>query len=177
MQATDGFYNFSNIRYAEPPIGELRFRAPVPVKGSDNTTVNTGSVGVICPQSSPGWGQIADKFFPDYLEGIPFNLSATEAANNASSTGASTKQDPRTSEDCLFLDVIVPQQVFNAQNGTSGAPVMVWFYGGYTFGNKAGSGNPAGLLKASQNTGGPGVIYVSFNYRVSGARPILHEPN
>lgn len=62
-QATGGFYNSSNIRYAEPPIGGLRLGAPVPVSGTHNGTLNKDDRGVVCPAPSLGWGQIADKFF------------------------------------------------------------------------------------------------------------------
>ena len=138
------------------------------MKNTGNKNVNDGSAGVICPQASPGWGKYADEFFTGYLKGERnFSLSAAEAAANASAGSTPPPPaDPRTSEDCLFLDIVVPEKVFHGSNGTSGAPVMVWFYGGYTFGDKAGSGNPAGLIKASQDTGNPGVLYLSFNYRV-----------
>ena len=79
-------------------------------------------------------------------------------------------QDPRTTEDCLFLDVVVPQSNFekacNTTNNTSGAPVLVWIYGGgYTFGEKSGN-NAAGLIKASQANDTDGIIFVSLNYRL-----------
>lgn len=75
--------------------------------------------------------------------------------------------DPRTTEDCLFLDVVVPKRIFDNAGQGSGAPVLVWFYGGgYTAGSKAGSGNPAGLIKRSTNKMATGVIYVSLNYRL-----------
>jgi carboxylesterase type B len=40
--------------------------------------------------------------------------------------------DPRTTEDCLFLDVVVPKSTFDqASNGTGekgkGAPVLAWW--------------------------------------------------
>ena len=85
-------------------------------------------------------------------------------------------QDPRITEDCLVLDVFVPEKVFSSNTGirsgnnTGGAPVMVWIYGGgYTIGDKAGSGvyDPAGLIKASQVGGSEGIIFVAPNYRVS----------
>jgi hypothetical protein len=38
--------------------------------------------------------------------------------------------------------------------------------GGYTAGSKGGSGNPGGLIKASQARGGNGIIYVAMNYRL-----------
>jgi len=78
--------------------------------------------------------------------------------------------DPRESEDCLFLDVLVPTQVFEKKqkNDYKGAPVMVWIYGGgFTFTDN--SGNPAGIIRRSQERDGDqdGIIYVKPNYRVS----------
>ena len=149
-------------------MGDLRFRAPVLPTGR-NTTINDGSVGAICPQANPAWELITEAFVPDYLEGKPFNLSAAEASLS-SMTGSLPPQDPRTTEDCLFLDVVVPQSVFqsasNTTNNTSGAPVLVWIYGGgYTFGEKSAY-NAAGLIKASQTTSKDGIIFVSLNYRL-----------
>ncbi len=167
LQSTAGFYNFTNIRYAEPPVGNLRFRAPVPVTTKSNTVQN-GSVGAICPQASPAWLAITSTFIPAYLSGKPYDYAAAVAALSNSSSAAPA-MDPRTSEDCLFLDVVVPKQIFDqaGNQSCSGAPVMVWIYGGgYTFGNKNGNGNPAGLIKASQASGSTGIIYVALNYRV-----------
>jgi len=71
---------------------------------------------------------------------------------------------------------VVPQGIFESRNRGYGAPVLVWIYGGgYTGGSKSGSGNPAGLLARSENNGGQGVIYVSFNYRL-GAFGFLSGP-
>lgn len=140
---------------------------------SDGGPVNNGSVGRICPQANPGWELIAAQFIPSYLAGIPFNASSLGSpSSNSSSAPKLPPLDPRTTEDCLFLDVVVPQAIFrnacNTTNNTSGAPVLVWIYGGgYTAGDKSSSGNPAGLIKASQVTGSDGVVYVSMNYRVS----------
>lgn len=67
--------------------------------------------------------------------------------------------DPRTTEDCLFLDVVVPQAIFDQAGSGEGAPVMVWIYGGgYTAGSKSGSGNPAGLIARSESNSSSGVI-------------------
>jgi carboxylesterase type B len=96
--------------------------------------------------------------------------------------------DPRTSEDCLFLDVIVPTKIFNSTKShkkrgslenvnckpgklckekPAGAPVLVWIYGGgYTGGDKTSSGNPAGLIASSLQNGSEGVVYVAMNYRL-----------
>ncbi|MCJ1467118.1 hypothetical protein MMC07_005740 [Pseudocyphellaria aurata] len=164
-----GYYNFSNIRYAEPPVGELRFRAPVPPRAR-NKTVNQGEIGRICPQADPAWLLIAAQFLPAYLAGKPFNGSAAEAALAASSIKP-PPQDPRTSEDCLFLDVIVPQKVFSqARNAVKpAAPVLVWIYGGgYVNGEKTGNGlyTPAGLFNASRAAVSKEFIFVALNYRL-----------
>lgn len=180
VNTTGSYYNFSNIRYAEPPIGELRFRAPVPVTSKrTSNTVNTGNVGRICPQANPAWELIAEQFDPAYLTGQPFILSAAEAAL-AKAAGSAPSQDPRTSEDCLFLDVVVPEKIFNSKTHRrgAGAPVLVWIYGGgYTAGEKTGFGqyNPSGLIKASQVSGSDGVVFVSINYRL-GAFGFLSGP-
>lgn len=169
MQSTGGFYNFSNIRYAQPPVGELRFRAPLPPTGR-NTTVDNGSVGRICPQASPAWELIAEVFDTDYLEGKPYNGSASSSTSSGGAAPSLPPQDPRTTEDCLFLDVVVPETIFQCAsqttNDTSGAPVLVWIYGGgYTAGEKSAY-NAAGLIKASQATNTDGIIFVSLNYRL-----------
>ena len=149
-------------------MGDLRFRAPLPPQGR-NATVENGSVGRICPQANPAWELIAAVFDPAYLEGKPFNLSAT-LADLASESSSLPSLDPRTTEDCLFLDVVVPQKVFesasNSTNFTSGAPVLVWIYGGgYTAGEKSAH-SPAGLIRASQVNKTEGIIFVSLNYRL-----------
>ena len=52
------FYNFSNIRYAAPPVGNLRFRAPQP-PAKNRGQVQVGLPDRICPQASPSWEVIA----------------------------------------------------------------------------------------------------------------------
>ncbi|GME44628.1 putative carboxylesterase family protein [Neofusicoccum parvum] len=135
---TYGYYNFSNIRYAAAPLGDLRFKAPV-APATNRATIQDGSLNRICPQAS---------------------------------TSSNSTRDPRESEDCLFLDVIVPQKIFdNASQGNgSGAPVLVWIYGGgYTAGSK--NYDPSGLIQRSSD----GVIWVAMNYRL-GAFGFLSGP-
>lgn len=70
-------------------------------------------------------------------------------------------------EDCLFLDLFVPERVLKTVGEGHGAAVLVWFSGGgYTFGTK--ELNPAGLLAASGqgSTNDSDIIYISFNYRL-----------
>lgn len=154
-----GVYNFSNIRYAAAPIGTLRFQPPraPPVNAS---TIDTGDVGRMCPQAVPVWlAAMGEPFVADYLNGHQFNGSL-----NISSYGYTPLPlDPRTTEDCLFLDVLTPQSVFDEG---SRAPVLVWIYGGgYTSGDKSGF-DGAPLVSRSMLNGGDGIIYVALNYRV-----------
>lgn len=82
--------------------------------------------------------------------------------------------DPRESEDCLLLDVMVPTQVFQASavaaNTTAKAalaPVMVWIHGGgFALGAKSTVGNPSQLLSKSVQDGLGGMVYVQINYRL-----------
>lgn len=115
---------------------------------------------------------------PKYLAGQPFNETEAKAAI-AKGSGSSPAQDSRTSEDCLFLDVITPQKIFDRGKvsykafRSAKAPVLVWIHGGgYTTGEKTGFGlfNPTGLLKASQAAGSHGFVFVSINYRVRFSR-------
>ncbi|KAI1440239.1 alpha/beta-hydrolase [Annulohypoxylon stygium] len=163
LNETGGYYNFSNIRYAEPPVGNLRFREPVEPLSQGKCVVTDGSIGRVCPQSSGNWTIIASEFAKSYLAGIPFDYNLAESL--LSDSAAAVSSDPRTTEDCLFLDVIAPQSAF--AGNTSSLPVLVWVYGGgYSSGEKTGKGkfNPAGLLAASGSDSG--FVFVAMNYRL-----------
>ena len=92
-------------------------------------------------------------------------------------------QDPRVSEDCLLLDVMVPRRIFDngtapsaPRNSSAGLPVLVWIHGGgFGSNSKEGVGNPAGLIKAALEAEGEGVVYVAMNYRVSRRPPSSHN--
>ncbi|CAG4972432.1 unnamed protein product [Colias eurytheme] len=45
---------YRGIRYAQPPVGELRFQPPVPIKHYQND-VNATAEGPACPQPAPGY--------------------------------------------------------------------------------------------------------------------------
>ncbi|MCJ1344838.1 hypothetical protein MMC31_003041 [Peltigera leucophlebia] len=156
-----GLYNFSNIRYAEPPVGELRFRASVPPRNR-RKIVDQGTIGKICPQAMPAWLDVAGGL----VTGKISNVSAFDSAR----AGPLPPQDPREMEDCLFLDIIVPQKVFEqaAPHRRPLAPVLVWIYGGgHTFGEKSDAAyNSTGLIKTSQSSNSTGLIYVAINYRL-----------
>ncbi|KAK9428007.1 alpha/beta-hydrolase [Lipomyces doorenjongii] len=169
INATAQYYNFSNVRYAAPPLGPLRFKAPV--KPTEiNRTVDDGTTGRICPQAQPAWAATAAEFIKSILTGTNFT-----DPENPSDSMTIPPVDPRTTEDCLFLDVIVPQTVFDSVACSSGikpkpkstVPVIIWLYGGgYTTGDKTSSGSPAELLAESLRNGNEGIIFVAPNYRL-----------
>ncbi|WVQ73866.1 hypothetical protein IAR50_003447 [Cryptococcus sp. DSM 104548] len=114
------YYVFKNIRYAAPPVGDLRWAAPQdPVQ---ETAVNNGTTGNTCSDA----------------------------------------------EDCLFLDVYVPESALNSDQKL---PVLFWNYGGGWTGGSKDDETPEGLLEMSNNS----FIFVSYNYRL-GIFGVLNGP-
>lgn len=54
LKATGTYYNFTNIRYAKPSIGNLRFALPVSPRHSDRTVDDGGAAPIMCSQALPG---------------------------------------------------------------------------------------------------------------------------
>lgn len=155
MQANATYYTFSNIPYAEPPVGQLRFRLPIPSLRI-NRTVNDGSNPRICPQANAAFFGISVPYLLQTLFGVP---------PGSGGGGPPPTSGPPESEDCLLLDVSVPKAIWDAK-ATASAPVLVWIHGGgFAMGSKSGF-NPTGLLAQARRNGAPGVIYVGINYRL-----------
>lgn len=136
------YYNFSNIRYAAPPVADLRFHAPEDPVNNRSAGVQDGKYGKICPQAYTPW---------------------------QNSTFVTAPPGEHESEDCLFLDVVVSKSVWE-QRCSMSKPVIVWIHGGgYQIGAKYGTpnSNPLGLLDRSFADEGEGVIWIGLNYRVS----------
>lgn len=132
---------YRNIRFAHPPLGDNRFRAPVtppPVaEGIQDGRLPRNSTN--CVQTWPRW-------------------YSTPPGFNGTTWG---------SEDCLFLDVFVPEGLGEAAAaGTTGVPVLHWLYGGGFFsGAKDWGGDPASLFEDMHPDGK--FIIVASNYRLS----------
>lgn len=116
----------------------------------------------------PMWETVEQTFLLSYL----YNKTFTLSTNISSYSYQPAAQDPRTTEDCLFLDVVVPKKIFDhtkkkpSHFGKDLAPVLVWIYGGgYVAGEKSSS-DPTGLIQRSMLSG-DGIVYVALNYRVS----------
>ncbi|KAK4041356.1 lipase 1 [Parachaetomium inaequale] len=125
---------YKNIRFANPPIGNLRFRLP-DVRLPKTPGIQDGNVPALenhCISSAhPGAP------YPPY---------------NGTTWGQ---------EDCLFLDVYVPD---NVRPGDE-VPVLHWFVGSaFAFGSKDMFISPLGLFDVMDND--TKFIFVANNYRL-----------
>ena len=140
QNATAGINYYRGIRYAQPPLGDLRWRKPRPIEASNNfggQTVNAMKIAPACYQSLPLWS---------YVKPGSHNGSSFEATPQGQS------------EDCLVLDVLVP-----ASPVSNSLPVMVQIHGGgYTEGNGAYSYPGDAMVNASKSQ----LIYISIQYRL-----------
>ncbi|GIZ45428.1 hypothetical protein CKM354_000859500 [Cercospora kikuchii] len=118
-------YFFGNIPYAEPPIGNLRFRPPV-TKSPSSEVRNGTWFGPSCIQYNNGQPTV----YSEYLNG--FLLSPGQ----------------NQSEDCLTVNVWAPK---DAKAGDD-LPVMIWIHGGgHTSGGAASPYKYGDRLAADQN--------------------------
>jgi Carboxylesterase family len=132
-------YTFQNIRFGAPPIGDLRWAKPVPP--ALNTTTSDGNYGYQCVQG------------PVTLAVLP----------GISSVATELQERKESSEDCLFLDLLVPGKALKAPD-LSKLPVIVWVFGGaFTLGSKNRGVDGTGLIRAANGS----AIFVAGNYRVS----------
>ncbi|KAJ5972445.1 Carboxylesterase type B [Penicillium vulpinum] len=175
FNSTGNYYQFSNIRYAEPPLGPLRFGLPVAPRNRSHEVVNGEGLGNICPQSQACWFNVQSEFVSAVTAGSDFNFTAAYdqvyQQDSCTNPRPIAEQNPLESEDCLFLDVYVPEKVISKgglekAKPNTGAPVLVYFQdGAYVSGSKSDQ-NPSGLIATSKADGSSGIIYVGVNYRL-----------
>ncbi|KAJ2893615.1 carboxylesterase family protein [Zalerion maritima] len=162
LNTTGEFYSYPNIRYAEAPVGDLRFAKPVAPQTAD-ATINDGSDSKACPPGYPLW--LLEQIAPSY--GVPADILRAAIYSQPSQ------------EDCLFLDVFVPESVQEAvsRGSTDQVPVLVWIHGGgFTLGSKDASGPPTGLIQKSAEVA-DGMIVVSINYRLGMFGWLVGDPD
>jgi hypothetical protein len=99
-------------------LGKLRFSAPTTPSTNGGSVFNDGSKAVTCHQADPAWFVLSADWVVNGT--AAFNISE---GYKVPPFAASPPVDPTASEDCLFLDVMVPQAVFNATGKGPGAPV------------------------------------------------------
>ncbi|KAJ0421238.1 Alpha/Beta hydrolase protein [Aspergillus carlsbadensis] len=130
-------YTFRNIRYAAPPVGDLRWAKPAPPEVVSG--VQDGSYGHNCIP-----GPIPPEFDNPIFENITKNAS----------------------EDCLFLDIYVPRKALKAHKSSVPVVVWI-HGGGYVTGSKdqgisIGYFDGTSLVNRADNN----LIVVSINYRL-----------
>ena len=98
---------YLGIRYAQPPIGNLRFAAPVPFVSEE--LFEASEQPDDCPYVAQKWGSV-----PGELLSHAPRIMAQESADGYNAM----------SEDCLGLNIWVPS------SPTGKKPVMIFVYGG-----------------------------------------------
>jgi para-nitrobenzyl esterase len=139
----DGVDAYLGLRYAAPPVGPNRFRAPQPLARWDGIWDAT-ALGAPCMQM--------------YAPSGPNTSDVTRQFQSIFPTAGEAKVD---NEDCLFLNVWTP----SADTGADAKkrPVMVWFHGGgYAYGS---GGWP---VYDGRNLAAKGdVVVVTVNHRLN----------
>ncbi|KAF2187964.1 alpha/beta-hydrolase [Zopfia rhizophila CBS 207.26] len=96
---------YFGIKFAQAPTGSLRWKAPVPVSESQNSS-NTSIINATTPGAS-------------CIQGFPFWITPSLPVR------------PPGSEDCLLLNVIQPSHLIS--NTSARLPVVVYRLGAYGF--------------------------------------------
>ncbi|OBT56470.1 hypothetical protein VE04_02953 [Pseudogymnoascus sp. 24MN13] len=142
---------YRGIPYAQPPIGELRFAAPLPFSGntllpfSDSPSIDGTKFGASCPVSS-------------YFAGKPVTKGKGLSAAGLATLAQLTKGNNDTSEDCLTLNVWT-----KPQTGEKKKAVVIWVHGkGYTTGSSSDPVYDGQFIVNEQD-----IILVTFNYRMN----------
>ncbi len=131
-----GVQRFLGLPFAKPPVGDLRFQKPLPHKRWEGVREALKS-GPMCMQ----------EFDKDVAELL--GMTEEEA-----------KETFPIDEDCLYLDIIVPEAVHTTAEPLS---VMVWIHGGaLLFGSPTGFGVTTGEVLATKGN----VIVVLVAYRL-----------
>lgn len=103
-----GADTFKGIPFAQPPVGDLRLRAPQPITESFGVFDATKS-----PRSCPQFGkEVNTGNLPQDAVGLLLNNPLFQEISN-------------TGEDCLTINVVRPSTV----TAGSKLPVLFWIYG------------------------------------------------
>ncbi|KAJ6577831.1 Alpha/Beta hydrolase protein [Mycena capillaripes] len=120
VNTANNITHFLGIRYAAPPLGDLRFRAPQP-------PVNTTGVQQATAQ-------------PNECFQAPTGLSATNPLETRATQIVAT-------EDCLFLNVYYPSDGVGTL--PTNLPTLVWIHGGGYLAGSASGQNGEDIIRQS----------------------------
>jgi para-nitrobenzyl esterase len=141
---------FKGIPFAAPPLGENRWRAPLPAAKWEGVR-KADAFGAPCAAGGDGGRGGGRGAAP----------GGTAAASPAQAPPAAAApqvppREPARSEDCLYANVWT-----SASSPNDKRPVMVWIYGGAF---RGGSGGLAWY--DGENLAAKGPVIVTFNYRL-----------
>lgn len=134
--ADSGVQVFRGIPFAEPPIGDLRWRAPVPYQGRGGERDATA----FAPACMQHMGIL------DWYRGMAEKFGSTR----------DEFEDLAISEDCLYLNIWTP-----SPDASESLPVMVYIHGGSNDSGWAYEPDYHGHVLAER-----GVVMVSIAYRL-----------
>lgn len=121
LQADQKYYNFSNIPYAQQPVGDLRFKAAKAIEEvKGDKPLNDGQHTVVCPQTQVGWVPYAFDFLQDYMNPLSVLDKKWQypiTPENNYTWSKDVPLIPNMDESCLTLDVIVPKRAYNDKYG------------------------------------------------------------
>ncbi|MEZ6031249.1 MAG: carboxylesterase family protein [Hyphomonadaceae bacterium] len=145
VRTDDGVIEFLGVRYAKPPVGELRFKPPVKPSPWEREQTAT-AYGEAAVQLRAGAGAAA---YPPLVQ-----AAMSEAFKPPENI------DPAGDEDCLVLNVYT-----KATGPEAGAtrPVMVWLHGGGFSYGQAGLNIYRGHNLAKNHD----VVFVGVNHRLN----------
>ncbi|KAK7029558.1 hypothetical protein VNI00_014435 [Paramarasmius palmivorus] len=146
--SSSGVDSFLGIPFAQPPIGDRRYRLPEPISPYQ-TSFSATSEGPICPQKASE---------VPVLQGLP-----AEIVNLLVNLLGDVLGPDNESEDCLTINVYKPSGI----TPDSKLPVLVWIFGGGFESGPSALYDGNKIVERSIALGQP-VIYVGMNYRLNG---------
>ncbi len=147
--AEEGVTVFRGVPFAAPPVGPLRFRAPAPAERWQGVRA-ADRPGPASYQMNGENGARIQAIMATFGDNFPGVRLAPPFA-------AATYAQPVVSEDCLYLDMWVPDH-----DPGERLPVFVYYHGGANTGNSASNPLERGARLAREER----IIVVRPNYRM-----------
>ncbi|KAJ7068817.1 Alpha/Beta hydrolase protein [Mycena amicta] len=139
VNLTANITSFLGIRFAAPPLGDLRWRAPQP------------------PVSVPG-------LQPATAQPNQCTLAASKGLSPTNPLESRATGDPPETEDCLFVSVYYPSDA--AGTPPTRLPTLVWLHGGGYIAGRTSVYNGGDIIKASKR--GVVVVLVQYRLGIFG---------